>query len=72
MICMGRTGTTSKQLACRKCKFITGGEEKKCPACGSAELSDEWSGLVIVLDVNSKLAELIGAKREGRYAIKVR
>ncbi|MDI9644299.1 MAG: transcription elongation factor subunit Spt4 [Candidatus Verstraetearchaeota archaeon] len=61
-----------KQLACRKCKFITSGEEKRCPVCGGSELSDEWSGLVIILDVNSKLAEMIGAKREGRYAIKVR
>lgn len=63
---------SSKLLACRKCKFLTSGEEKKCPVCGSTDLSDEWNGLIIILDVNSKLAEIIGAKQEGRYAIKVR
>ncbi len=72
MIAMSKANPSSKQLACRKCKFIVSGEEKKCPICGSADLSDEWSGLVIIMDAGSRLAEVIGAKREGRYAIRVR
>jgi len=72
VITMSKSNPSSKQLACRKCKFVLSGEEKKCPVCGSADLSDEWSGLVIVLDTSSRLAEVIGAKKEGRYAIRVR
>lgn len=46
--------------------------EKKCPNDGSNELSDEWSGLVIVLDPkNSKVAVTLGIKKPGRYALKV-
>ncbi len=69
---MSKANPSSKQLACRKCKFVFSGEEKKCPVCGSTDLSDEWAGLVIILDTRSKLAEVIGAKKEGRYAIRVR
>lgn len=68
---MSKANPSSKQLACRKCKFVVSGDEK-CPLCGSADLSDEWSGLVIIMDPGSRLAEVIGAKREGRYAIRVR
>jgi DNA-directed RNA polymerase subunit E" len=69
---MSKANPSSKQLACRKCKFVFSGDEKKCPVCGSTDLSDEWSGLVIIMDPASRLAEVIGAKREGRYAIRVR
>ncbi len=72
MIAMSKANPSSKQLACRKCKFVVSGDEKKCPVCGSTDLSDEWSGLVIIMDTKSSLAEVIGAKREGRYAIRVR
>ena len=46
--------------------------EKKCPNDGSNELSDEWSGLIIVLDPkNSQVATTLGIKTPGRYALKV-
>ena len=59
-----------KELACRKCKTLT--TEKACPNDGSTELSNEWSGLIIVLDPkNSKVAETLAIKTPGRYALKV-
>ena len=67
-----KEATSSTKYACRKCKFILGEDDKKCPVCGSTELSDEWSGIVIVMDPSAKIAEVIGAKKPGRYAIKVR
>ena len=46
--------------------------EKKCPNDGSTELSGEWSGLVIVLDPKkSQVAQTLGIKVPGRYALKV-
>jgi len=59
-----------KELACRKCHMLT--TEKKCPNDGSTELSGEWSGLVIVLDPKkSQVAQTLGIKVPGRYALKV-
>ncbi|RZN55543.1 MAG: DNA-binding protein, partial [Candidatus Methanomethylicota archaeon] len=36
------------------------------------DLTEDWEGLIIILDTSSALAEIINAKRPGRYAIKVR
>ncbi len=59
------------ELACTECHAIT--KESTCPVCNSSSLSDNWSGLVIILNVNeSKIADEIGAEEPGRYAIKVR
>lgn len=59
-----------KELACRKCKTLT--TEKMCPNCGSTELSNEWSGLIIILDpVRSQVAKTLGITKSGRYALKV-
>jgi DNA-directed RNA polymerase subunit E" len=63
---------SSIKYACRKCKFILAEDEKKCPACGGSEFSEEWSGVVVVIDPSSAMAGIIGAKLPGRYAIKVR
>jgi len=63
---------SSIKYACRKCKYILAEDEKKCPACGGNEFSDEWSGVVVIIDTSSSLAGIIGAKLPGRYAIKVR
>ncbi len=46
--------------------------EKKCPNDGSNELSDEWSGLIIVLDPKkSQVAKTLNITVPGRYALKV-
>ena len=57
--------------ACRTCKIIT--DENACPVCRGTELSDDYSGLLIVLDPeNSLLAEKLEAKEAGSYALKIR
>lgn len=59
------------EKACTECQALT--KKERCPVCNSTSLSDEWSGLVIILDVEeSKIADEIGAEEPGRYAIKVR
>lgn len=59
------------EKACRNCKFISNG--RICPNCGSTNLSDDWSGLVIVIDPTmSEIAKRMSITRAGRYAIRVR
>jgi len=59
--------------ACRKCKSLVPKEATRCPVCGSTELSEDWEGAVIVIDVeNSILAKKLAVERPGRYAVKVR
>jgi DNA-directed RNA polymerase subunit E" len=57
--------------ACRICKLIT--EENVCPQCKSTDLSEDYSGLLVVLDPqNSQMAIKMEIKEAGRYALKVR
>ena len=58
------------EKACRSCNLLSAGPV--CPACKSANLSDDWSGLIIVLDIKSEIAEKMNIKATGRYAIRVR
>ena len=59
------------EKACRKCHYIT--EESICPNCRSTDLSEDFSGLVIIFDPErSIIAKTMNIKRKGRYAIKVR
>lgn len=57
--------------ACRTCKIIT--EENVCPICRSMDLSDDFSGLLIILvPENSQIAERMEIEKEGRYALRIR
>jgi DNA-directed RNA polymerase subunit E" len=57
--------------ACKNCRFISNGPV--CPNCKSTNLSDDWSGLVIVTDpAVSEVAKRMGIKAPGRYALRVR
>jgi len=58
--------------ACIKCKALVSPEETKCPVCGSTEFTFEWSGMVIVMNVEkSRVAKFLGIEKPGRYALKV-
>jgi DNA-directed RNA polymerase subunit E" len=58
--------------ACRQCKKIVA-EGETCPACGSDDLSERYSGLLIVLDAEkSEIAKVSEVKAPGRYAVKVK
>ncbi|MGC8533665.1 MAG: transcription elongation factor subunit Spt4 [Candidatus Parvarchaeum sp.] len=56
--------------ACRVCNFLT--EERKCPMCGSEDLSLKWKGVVIVSDSErSIIAKTMNIGKNGKYAISV-
>ena len=58
------------EKACKKCHAIVKG--KKCPICGSTELTTSWSGRVIILDPEkSKIAKELKIERPGEYALRV-
>jgi len=59
------------EKACKNCRMISNGPI--CPNCKSSNLSDDWTGIVIVVDSeNSEIAEKMGIKVPGKYAIRVR
>ncbi len=59
-----------RELACRKCKFVTIG--KVCPVCKSSDLTPDWNGIVLVVDPsNSQIARTLGITQKGKYAIRV-
>ena len=56
--------------ACKTCHILT--EGKECPICKKKELTENWQGIVIIFNPEeSKMAEELGFKVPGRYAIKV-
>ncbi|MBI2661526.1 DNA-directed RNA polymerase subunit E'' [Candidatus Woesearchaeota archaeon] len=60
-----------KKKVCKKCKiFVDGGE---CPLCKGNQFSTNWQGRLFVIDPDKSLiAQKIGLKAKGEYAIKVR
>jgi len=57
--------------ACRNCHIITDGTV--CPECKSTDLSDDFGGVVIILDPErSEIAKLMSIKKKGRYAVRIR
>jgi DNA-directed RNA polymerase subunit E" len=57
--------------SCRTCKIII--DENVCPVCKGTDLSDDYSGLLIVIDPEtSQLAKKMEIVKEGRYALKIR
>lgn len=57
--------------ACRYCKNIS--DETVCPVCKNTEFSDDYSGLLVVLDANNSiLAEKLNTNEPGNYALKIR
>ncbi len=59
-----------RELACRKCRAITTG--KVCPVCKSADLTADWSGIILIVDPNnSQIAKILNIEQKGKYALKV-
>ncbi len=56
--------------ACKSCKYLVEGNQ--CPSCKSDQLSESWKGRIIILNAEkSDIAEKIGIKVKGEYAIKI-
>ena len=59
-----------KEMACRKCKFVTVG--KVCPNCKSSDLTPDWRGSILIVDpATSVVAKTLGITVMGKYALKV-
>lgn len=57
--------------ACNKCHKITTGAI--CLKCKTTSLSDDFSGLVIIIDPEeSEIAKAMEINEKGRYALRVR
>jgi DNA-directed RNA polymerase subunit E" len=59
------------EKACRECNYIT--TEPTCPNCKATSLSDDFSGIVIILDPQgSAIAQAMKISKKGKYALRVR
>ena len=57
--------------ACRECHFISYGSI--CPNCNASNLSDDFSGVVVIIDPErSAIARAMKVKEKGHYALRVR
>ncbi len=65
-----RAARRPKLRACLRCGALSPYESSSCRACGSPDLTEEWSGMIIILDEDSYVARVTGLK-PGLYAIKV-
>lgn len=60
-----------KERACRTCHLIT--RKNLCPQCKTYTLSDDYSGVIIILDPkNSEMAKRMNITIAGKYALRVR
>jgi len=60
-----------KKKVCKSCKYFYDGSE--CPLCKSTTTANAWQGRINVIDSDkSMIANNIGIKVKGEYAIKVR
>ncbi|UCG95587.1 MAG: DNA-directed RNA polymerase subunit E'' [archaeon] len=58
-----------REKVCTGCKrFIEG---NICPACKNTKLTRNWQGSAVIIDPESEIAESLGVKAPGRYAISV-
>ena len=59
------------EKACTDCHRIVE-DSSECPVCKNNVLSTSWSGLVVVFDTESQIAEKMEIQTPGRYAIRVK
>jgi DNA-directed RNA polymerase subunit E" len=59
--------------ACRECHLISYGSVSICPNCNASNLSDDFSGIVVIIDPEgSAVARAMQVKKKGHYALRVR
>ncbi|MDH5403939.1 MAG: DNA-directed RNA polymerase, subunit E'' [Candidatus Heimdallarchaeota archaeon] len=60
--------------ACRVCRFlIEDKKENRCLSCNSTDLSEDYSGVVIIIDPEkSEIAKKLNVNKPGSYALRVR
>ncbi len=61
----------TKEKVCKTCKLFV--EGNVCPVCKGNQFTTVYQGKLNILDANkSFIANQIGIKEKGRYAIKIR
>ena len=59
------------EKACKKCRVLVTGDV--CAQCNGTELTKSWEGQILVFNpTGSQVAEAIGAKIPGKYALKIK
>lgn len=58
------------EKACKICRRLVKGNV--CPVDKTSELTKNWKGVIVVVDVNSEVAKEAGITSPGKYAIKVK
>ncbi len=58
--------------ACKNCKALVNQDDAKCPVCGGTSFSEEWEGMVLILDMDSDIAKLMGVQKPWKYAINLK
>lgn len=57
--------------ACKNCKYVIE-EGDVCPACKGTDLTTNWKGFVIVVDIEkSEVAQKMGVSLPGKYALRM-
>lgn len=60
------------EKACKNCRFIVD-EGNACKNCGGTELTEKWNSYILIFDpAKSEMAKKIGAKKPGKYAVKIK
>jgi len=58
--------------ACKNCRYIIA-EGDKCPNCEGVEFTDKFNSMIYIFDpVNSEIGKKIGAKSNGKYAVRIK
>ncbi|BDB97596.1 MAG: transcription elongation factor subunit Spt4 [Saccharolobus sp.] len=58
--------------ACKNCKALVSPEQEVCPICGSSSFSDDWEGVIIIINTDSEVAKIAEVQKPWRYAIIVK
>lgn len=59
------------EKACKKCRLIVKGDV--CPVCKDSQLTKTWEGYIVLVNADgSQVAEAIGARTPGKYALKIK
>lgn len=60
-----------KKKYCKTCKILVKGSQ--CPICKGTDFSENFQGRMFITDASkSEIAQKLGIKQKGEYAIKVR
>ncbi|WP_338600941.1 transcription elongation factor subunit Spt4 [Sulfolobus tengchongensis] len=58
--------------ACKNCKALVQPDQDVCPVCGGTSFTDDWDGIIIIIDSESEIAKITEASKPWRYAIIVK